>query len=162
MTNNNVKTVGGVKGFLILLVIVLIFSGIGVFILYRTYSNQQATKNYVTTVGVVVDYREKFDPVDDGEYYDPYFNSNYVYAPIVEYKVGDKYYEVADKEYTRTPPYEGSPVEVAYDPDNPSRAIVSRTMGNIKDYAIGILLTLIGPALLVFAVVYSRKQKAIK
>lgn len=159
MANNEVKTIGGFKGFLILLVIVLIFSGIGVFILYRTYSNQQATKNYITTVGIVVDYKEKYDPVDDGEYYDPYFNSNYVYAPIVEYKVGDRYYEVSSHEFTRTPVYEGSPMEVSYDPNNPSRAVVSKTMGSIKDYAFGILFTLIGPAILVVGIIMKKKAE---
>lgn len=159
MTNNEVKTVGGFKGFLILLVIVLIFSGIGVFIIYNTYRNQQATKNYVTTVGVVVDYKEKYDPADDGEYYDPYFNSSYVYAPIVEYKVDGKYYEVSSKEYTRTPPYEGSPMEVSYDPNKPSRAVVDKTMGSIKDYAIGIIVTLTGPAIIIIGIVFKKKME---
>lgn len=157
--STQVKTIGGFKGFLILLLFAAIFSGIGCFILYRTYSNQKATKSYVTTVGVVVDYNDRFDIAEEGEYVSPYFDEDYVYAPIVEFVVDGKIYEVHSNKYSRNPPLEGTPMEVSYDPKNPNIAVLDKTMGSVKDYAIGGVLTAIGPAILILAAIGSAKGK---
>ena len=73
----------GFKGFLILLLFVVIFTCVGCFILYTTYSNQQATKNYVTTIGVVVDFKEKYDPVDEEDDGYSYFDKN---PPAIDFE----------------------------------------------------------------------------
>lgn len=157
--NINVKEVGGFKGFLLAMLIIIIFTGAGIFCLYKTHKDQQMTKNYKVTIGVVIDYREKYDPADEDEYVSPYFDYRYVYAPIVEYEVDGNLYKQYSDKYKRNPSRIGSPIEVAYDPNNPNKAIIDRTKGNITGYFVGGILTLIGPIIMVTSIVIKLKNK---
>ena len=124
-----------------------------------TYKEQQTLKDYSTTIGLVVDHEEKFDRADEDEYVSPYFSESYVYAPIVEYEVEGKWYEVTSDEFTRDPPLEGTPIEVSYDPNEPHKAVLNKTKGSVQGYLLGAVFTALGPVVFGIGFVANKKMK---
>ena len=140
------------KGLLILL-ISIIFTGAGFLILHVTKQNQEKTKDYVTTYGIVVDYREDWVSNDTASRYD-----DYEYAPIVEYEVNGRIYTIYSDDYSITPPYIGSPLEVSYDPENPNNAVLERTKNNVSSYIGGILFIIVVPLVGIVGIVAGVKE----
>lgn len=140
------------KGLLVLL-ISIIFTSVGFLILYVTKQNQEKTKDYITTYGVVVDYREDWVPNDTSSRYD-----DYEYAPIVEYEVDGRIYTIYSDEYSTNPPYIGSPISVSYDPNNPNNAVLERTKNNVSGYIGGILFIIVGPLIGIVGIVAGVKD----
>lgn len=150
----------GVKGFLIVFLVALIFSGVGSFLIYNAHKERVRTKNFITTIGVVVDYREDYDPVDDNDegYYSS-FDEDYLYAPIVEFVVDGKKYKVYSNEYSRNPPYLGDPINVSYNPKDPNDAIINKRTNNFVQSVGGGLFVAIGPVLIVAYLISNKKKR---
>lgn len=157
---NKINIFDNLKSILLITLFVVIFTGAGCFILHKTYKDQKMTMNYEITVGIVVDYRKDYEPsTNDREHGSPYLDEDYIYAPIIEYEINDKVYTYESQEYSRNPKMIGSLVEMAYDPENPNVVIMDRTKGNIAGYIIGTILTLTGPAIIIFGIITSTKTK---
>ena len=148
---------------ILLLLMCALFTFVGFFILDLSEKEKNKTKDYINVVGFVVDYKEDYEPNNNSnDNYDDkysYFDEDYVYAPIVEYEVNGKFYLVSSDKYVRKPPLIGMPIEVSYDPNNPSEAIVDKHQTRIGNIIIGGLFIAIGPGMLIFVIVYSIKER---
>lgn len=141
------------------LVFVLVFAGIGAFLLYRslqTRKRAEASQNWPSTLGQVVESRVTHSTSIDSE-----GGSSDTYSPVVEYtyQVGGQEYRGKDiafgfkqgygspgKAEAVTARYpEGGSVTVYYDPANPKQAVLERKVGGFGvGLAIGIIFLLIG------------------
>ena len=149
---------------IVLLLMCALFTFAGFFILHLAEKEKNKTKDYINVVGFVVDYKKDYEPNNnsdddyDDKYY-PYFDEDYVYAPIVEYEVNGKFYLVSSDKYVRKPPLIGMPIEVSYDPNNPSEAVVDRHQTRIGNIVGGVIFIAIGPGILIFVIVCSIKER---
>ena len=97
---------------------------------YINYNEANKRKDYIVTVGYVIDYYDKWDSS----------NREYTWAEIVEYTVDGKVYEVTSSTYSTNPLLYGSRVNVYYNPANPKVAVVNHQSNTIIIYLVcGIL-----------------------
>lgn len=149
-----------IKKLLLVMVFVVFFCAAGYYLIYSSNKESQRIKDFVTTEGVIVDYREDFEPVnDDYSYdYDSYFNPDYKYAPIVEYYVNDRKYLVYSDKYSRKPAYIGTPVEVKYNPNDPSDAVINGTINNSINKIVGGILIVAGLSAMILCFIPFKKK----
>jgi hypothetical protein len=140
-------------------VFVLVFSGIGAFLIYRSLQNRkraEASQNWPSTQGIVAESRVTRSTSTDSE-----GDTSVSYSPHVEYsyRVGEQEYRGNDisfglkqsygsaskaEEMTSRYPAGGS-VTVYYDSANPQKAVLERKAGGFgASLAIGIIFLLIG------------------
>ncbi|MDE6474066.1 MAG: DUF3592 domain-containing protein [Clostridia bacterium] len=94
-----------------LLIIIILFSAVGAVTLYKS---QNKLDGYVKTKAVVVDYKEKID-------YDVDRGYEKMYSEVVEYTVDGQKYTASNSVWTNAPKAIGKEIEIAYDPNMPSR-----------------------------------------
>ena len=117
----------------------ILFLGVGVFMYVR---NDNLTKNCtVEAEATVVDMKQELNTDSDG--------SQYMYSPIVEYKVGEETLRVTMDTSSSTPPYSiGTKLTILYNPNKTKQFIVKGdNSGNIMGYVflgIGAALTCYG------------------
>ncbi len=129
----------------------LIFTIIGIAILcfasasIKTYNEKNAT--FTETTSKVVDY--KYD--DDG-----------LQAIIVEYVVNGRTYQKVSNSYSNMPKSIGTKVSIKYNPNDPQDAIWTSDSANIILPIVGIVVTLIGVAILIYGIISGKKKKNIE
>jgi hypothetical protein len=155
MADSSGALIGGLCG----IVFVLVFAGIGAFLIYRSLQNRkraEASQGWPSTLGVVAESRVTRSTSTDSE-----GDTSVSYSPHVEYtyQVGGKEYRGKDitfgfkqgygspakaEEVTARYP-EGGSVTVYYDPANPQKAVLERRAGGFgASLAIGIIFLAIG------------------
>lgn len=147
------------KEFIIIFLVMIVFSAVGTFMIYKTHRDQKMMEDYVSVVGVVVDYNEKFDVNNENEPTYDFLDEDYVYAIIVEYEVDGKFYIAYSDDYSRKPLMIGSVVEVSYDPSKPSIGVINKTADSVNGYFFGGIFLAVGPIVFIIAVVYDLKSK---
>ena len=116
-SNSSPKTL-----FFIGLVIVVFASLFG----FVNYLETEKTKDYIATVGYVVDYYDRWDSSE----------GDYTWKEIYEYKVDGKVYEITGSSYSTTPKPFGAMVNVYYNPDKPSVAVINKNSNAVIIYAV--------------------------
>ncbi len=114
-----------------------IFILIGCTLLYFGITNQvnlnKKTKEYVETIGVVVNVISEESGSGDST----------MYVPIIKYTVNAKEYTVRPDYSTGNAPRRGDERKVKYNPGNPNEAIVDGFNGNMIMIGIGFMFALI-------------------
>ena len=140
--------------YVILIVIIAVTSIIGTVLLVH---NQNKTKGYVKTKGVVVDYKVKIEhEYDDirGTY------EKKMYSEVVEFKVNGVTYRAQNKVWTNSPKARGKEVEVIYNPNNPNECefVKSQHFGSLVLYLMSGICLLALIAQIVSSVKFKHKH----
>lgn len=97
---------------------------------FINYNEANKRKDYIVTVGYVIDYYDKWDSSND----------EYTWKEVIEYTVDGKVYEITSSSYTTNPKPYGSMVNVYYNPMNPGVAVINHKSNTVIIYAVcGIL-----------------------
>ena len=155
MVDGSGALIGGLCG----IIFVLVFAGIGGFLIYRSLQNRkraEASQNWPSTLGMMAESRVTRSTSTDSD-----GDTSESYSPHVEYtyQVGGQEYRGKDitfgfkqgfgspnkaEEVIARYPAGGS-VTVYYDPSNPQKAVLERKAGGFgASLAIGIIFLIVG------------------